>query len=54
MPFQSQAQKGWMYANKPDMAKRWQAETPKGKLPYHKKKKSKKHQKKALQKMLSK
>ncbi len=33
MPFKSQAQKGWMYANHPDMAKRWQAETPKGKLP---------------------
>ncbi len=34
MPFQSQAQKGWMYANKPAMARRWQADTPKGtKLP---------------------
>lgn len=29
-PFKSQAQKGWMYANKPAMAKRWQADTPKG------------------------
>lgn len=34
MPFKSQAQKGWMYANKPAMAKEWQAETLKGaKLP---------------------
>lgn len=31
MPFKSKAQKGWMYANKPKMAKEWQAETPKGK-----------------------
>jgi len=31
MPFKSKAQKGWMYANKPGMAKRWQKETPKGK-----------------------
>jgi hypothetical protein len=31
MPFKSKAQKGWMYANKPAMAKRWQKETPKGK-----------------------
>lgn len=33
MPFRSQAQRAWMYANKPAMAKRWQSETPKGKLP---------------------
>lgn len=34
MPFKSEAQKKWMYANKPEMAKRWQAETPvKKKLP---------------------
>jgi hypothetical protein len=31
MPFKSQAQKGYLYANEPDIAKRWQAETPKGK-----------------------
>ena len=31
MPFKSEAQKKWMYANKPAMAKRWQGETPKGK-----------------------
>lgn len=29
MPFASEAQKGWMYANKPAMARKWQAETPK-------------------------
>ncbi len=34
MPFVSQDQAKWMYANKPAMAKRWQADTPKGrKLP---------------------
>ncbi len=34
MPFKSQAQQKWMYANKPAMAKRWQEETPKSaKLP---------------------
>jgi len=38
MPFESEAQKGWMYANHPAMAKRWQKETPKGKrLPKRKK-----------------
>jgi hypothetical protein len=31
MPFKSEAQKGWMYVNKPEMAKEWQKETPKGK-----------------------
>lgn len=30
-PFVSEAQKRWMYANKPEMAKRWQEHTPKGK-----------------------
>lgn len=35
MPFKSQAQRGWMYANHPDMAKRWEKHTPKGKLPKH-------------------
>jgi hypothetical protein len=40
MPFESEAQKGWMYANHPAMAKRWQKETPKGKrLPKRKKSK---------------
>ena len=42
MPFQSQAQRGWMYANDPAMAKRWEKETPKGKrLPNRKKAKRK-------------
>jgi len=30
MPFKSRAQRGWMYANHPEMAKRWEKETPKG------------------------
>ena len=33
MPFKSQAQRAWMYATHPQMARKWQAETPKGKLP---------------------
>ena len=34
MPFKSQAQRKWMHANHPEMAKRWEKETPKGaKLP---------------------
>ena len=35
MPFKSQAQRAWMHANHPAMAKRWEKETPKGKLPRH-------------------
>lgn len=36
MPFVSQKQRAWMYANDPKMAKRWSAHTPKGKkLPKH-------------------
>lgn len=31
MPFESQAQRAWMYANKPEMAKQWEKDTPKGK-----------------------
>lgn len=31
MPMKSQAQRAWMWKNKPVMAKRWEAETPKGK-----------------------
>jgi len=31
MPFLSQAQRAWMYANKPKMAKEFEAATPKGK-----------------------
>ena len=34
MPFKSEAQKGYLYANKPKLAKEFQAKTPKGaKLP---------------------
>ena len=42
MPFVSKAQKGWMYANKPKMAKEWQEHTPKGKKLPQKVKKTKK------------
>lgn len=38
MPFKSQKQRAWMYANDPAMARRWEADTPKGKkLPKRKK-----------------
>jgi len=30
-PFKSAKQRAWMYENKPEMAKRWEKETPKGK-----------------------
>ncbi len=43
MPYKSQAQRRWMHANKPEMAKEWDAATPAGKkLPQHVKKKPKK------------
>ena len=35
-PFVSQAQRGFMYAKHPKIAKRWEKETPPGKLPKHK------------------
>lgn len=35
MPFKSQAQRGFMFAKHPGIAKRFEAETPKTKLPYH-------------------
>ena len=36
MPFKSQAQRKWMHAQHPEMAKRWEAETPPAKkLPDH-------------------
>jgi len=31
MPFKSQAQRKWMFANNPEMAERWAKETPNGK-----------------------
>jgi hypothetical protein len=42
MPFKSQAQRKWMYANDPSMAKKWEKHTPEGKkLPKKVKKKKK-------------
>lgn len=36
-PFRSKAQRKWMYATHPEMAKRWEKETPKtNKLPERK------------------
>lgn len=44
MPFESQAQRKYMYANHPEMAKEWEAATPKDKkLP------ERKHKKKPLE-----
>jgi hypothetical protein len=41
MPFKSQSQRKWMYANDPKMAEKWEEHTPKGKkLPKKVKKKS--------------
>ncbi|MEO5366033.1 MAG: hypothetical protein H7831_06710 [Magnetococcus sp. WYHC-3] len=41
MPFKSEAQRRWMHANKPTIAERWEAHTPKNKkLPKRVKKKS--------------
>lgn len=43
MPFKSEAQRRWMYANNPKLAKKFEAETPRGKkLPEYVKKKKKK------------
>jgi hypothetical protein len=40
MPFKSKAQRNWMHKNKPEMAKKWEKETPKNKkLPSKVKKK---------------
>lgn len=46
MPFQSKAQQGFLYANHPDVAARFAAETPKSaykNLPAHKRKKKHGH-----------
>lgn len=40
MPFRSQKQRAWMYANDPAMAAKWERETPKVKLPLRVQKKS--------------
>ena len=39
MPFKSQAQRKLMHAKHPEIAKRWEAETPATKLPERKTKK---------------
>lgn len=39
MPFKSQSQRAWMHINKPEMARKWESETPKKKLPKKVKKK---------------
>lgn len=42
MPFKSEAQRRYLYANEPKMAKRWEKETPKNaKLPERVKRKRK-------------
>ena len=33
MPFKSEKQRAWMYANKPAMAKEWETHTPDKNLP---------------------
>jgi len=35
VPFKSQAQRGFMYVHHPKLAKKFEKETPKGKLPEH-------------------
>jgi len=40
MPFKSKAQRRWMYANDPEMAKKWEEHTGKKKLPEKVKKKT--------------
>lgn len=45
MPFKSEQQRKYMYSQLPDIAKRWEEETPKGKkLPKYKHKDSKLHE----------
>lgn len=45
MPFKSQAQRAFMHAARPEMAKEWEKHTPKGKSLPKKVKKSKKKKK---------
>jgi hypothetical protein len=42
MPFKSIKQRKYLYANKPELAARWEKETPKKKLPVRAKKGNKK------------
>ena len=52
MPFKSQAQRKWMYANKPEIAKQWESETPSSKkLPKRVSKKPKSRPKKLDKKL---
>lgn len=44
MPFQSQSQRRFMYSQHPELAKEFEAATPKGKKLPEKKKKSKLHE----------
>lgn len=39
MPFKSQKQRAYLYANEPEVAARWEKETKKKKLPKYAKKK---------------
>ena len=48
MPFVSKAQRRWMYANKPKMAKEWESKTKGKKLPEHVKGSKSKHKKSPL------
>lgn len=42
MPFKSEAQRRWMHANHPNMAEKWERDSPhRGKLPEHVKAKKK-------------
>lgn len=43
MPFKSESQRKWMYANEPEMAKKWSKHTSSKKLPKKVKKKGKKN-----------
>ena len=52
MPFKSQAQRKWMYANKPKMAKKWEKHTPKGKKLPKKVKKKKRVKKENFERLL--
>lgn len=40
-PFKSEAQRKYLWKNKPEMAKKWEKETPNKKLPKHVPKKKK-------------
>ena len=42
MPIRSEAQRKWLHANRPDLAEKWEKETPDKKLPERVKEKKKK------------